>query len=88
VRLNNVRLVPVVEFVPGHFATRSRPLPSGTGREVPDEWDAYWRASLADSGVVGLTPLRPGSWHVPTRQLTGPDTLKTLLRVTLGPWGE
>ena len=38
---------------------------------MPREWHRYWLDSLADSGVVGLTPLRPWSaWLVPMLQST------------------
>jgi hypothetical protein len=85
--LHDVRLVPVLELEPARFATRERPLPSGSCREVPQEWDRYWRASLADSGIVGLTPLRPGSWHVPAASLTDPAILGKLLAAVVKDWG-
>jgi hypothetical protein len=82
--LHDVRLIPVVELEPSRFATRERPLPAGSSR---GEWDCYWRASLADSGLVGLPPLRPGSWHVPTTGFTDPALLGKFLEVTLQFWG-
>ena len=33
-----IELVPVVELDPGKFSTRERRLPSGSGREVPEEF--------------------------------------------------
>jgi hypothetical protein len=85
--LHDVRLVPVLELEPGRFATRERPLPSGSFREVPQEWDCYWRNALADSGIVGLTALRPGSWHVPTASLTDPALVERVLAAIVRDWG-
>jgi hypothetical protein len=79
--------VPVLELEPGRFSTVERPLPSGSGREVPGEWDRYWRESLADAGIAGLTPLRPGSWHVPPWRLRDPKTLGLILAATVESWG-
>jgi hypothetical protein len=73
--LEAVELVPSVELEPWTFATRERPLPAGSCRDVPGEWNRYWLDSLADSGVTGLTPLWPGSWHVPTAAFTDPTVL-------------
>jgi hypothetical protein len=85
--LLDVRLVPVLELSPARFATRQRPLPSGSGREVPQEWDRYWRDALADSGIVGLEPLRAGWWHVPTASLTDPILVGKLLAAVVKDWG-
>jgi hypothetical protein len=85
--LNTVELVPVVELTPGTFSTRERPLPSGSGRELPEEWHRYWLDSLADAGVVGLTPLWPWSWLVTTRQLTSPSILDAILSTLVRGWG-
>src|SRR5262245_7545819 len=83
--LERIELVPVVELEPSAYATRERPLPAWSGREEPAAWGRYWRASLADSGLVGLEPLGPGSWLVPVRQLRCPDLLG---RVLAPRWGE
>jgi len=85
--LHDVRLVPVIELEPFRFATRERTSPCGSAREVPEEWTRYWRDSLADSGLVGLKPLRPGSWHVPTASLTDPVLVGKLLTAVLRDWG-
>jgi hypothetical protein len=81
--LDNVHLVPVVELEPGTFSTRERPLPGRSCRELPDQWNRYWLDSLADSGIVGLAPLRPGSWQVPTRHLTDPAILSKFFAAIL-----
>jgi hypothetical protein len=87
IALEGVELVPVIELAPGTFSRRERSSPSGSGREVPEQWDRYWRDSLADSGVSGLTPLRPASWLVTTRQLIGTDVLGRILSGIVGNWG-
>ncbi len=87
ISLDEIDLLPVVELEPAKFTTRERPLPAGSFRDVPAEWPRYWLDSLGDSGVVGLTPLRPGSWHLTTRQLTNPATLARILDVIVRDWG-
>jgi hypothetical protein len=77
--LHDLELVPVIELAPSRFSARSRPLPSGSGGEMPGEWGRYWSKSLADSGITGLRPLRPGSWHVPTSHLVDLPTLEKIL---------
>src|SRR5262245_6743455 len=90
--LHDVRLVPVLELEPGRFARTERQWPSRPSREAPHEWDRYWRDCLADAGVVALTPLRPGSWHVPTRALADPKAADPkqawrILEATVRDWG-
>jgi hypothetical protein len=85
--LHDIRLVPAVELEPFKFATQEHPQPFGPACEVPAEWGRYWRASLADSGLVGLTPLRLGSWHVPTTGFTDLGVLGKFLAKTLADWG-
>lgn len=85
--LEGFKLVPVVELEPCVFSTQSRTLPSGSGLEVPEEWYCYWRESLADSGVTGLRPLRPGSWHVPTTEFVKTGMLEKVLGIIFQRWG-
>lgn len=85
--LEGFKLVPVVELEPSTFSSRSRTLPSGSGLEVPEEWFCYWRDSLADSGVTGLRPLRPSSWHVPTTEFASAAMLETVLAFIFQRWG-
>jgi hypothetical protein len=85
--LESVELVPVIELEPGKFSARGRPWPSGLGRDLPEQWDKYWKDSLADSGIVGLTPLRPASWLVTIRQLTNADLLDRILAFVMRDWG-
>src|SRR5262245_44767678 len=80
-------LVPVVELEPAKFATHEHPLPAGTGPDMPEEWHRYWLDSLADSGVLGLSPLHPASWLVPTRQLKNSAILERILSVIVREWG-
>ena len=59
--LITVELMPVIELTPDTFSTRERSSPSGSYRDLPEEWNRYWHDSLADSGVVALIPLWPAS---------------------------
>ena len=54
---------------------------------MPEEWARYWSDSLADSGVVGLTPLRPGSWHVPVAGFATAVVLGRYLDAVVRGWG-
>lgn len=78
--LRELRLVPVLELEPWRFSTSDRPSPSGTGPEMPEAWGRYWLDCLADSGITGLSPLRPASWHVPVHELGDQETLTKILR--------
>ena len=86
VELRGVRLTPVIELEPGTFSKQDHSMPSGSAKEMPDEWGEYWRDSLADSGVSGISPIVPGSWHVSTSDLTS-SQLEKVLRVILDEWG-
>lgn len=87
ITLPDVSLIPAVELEPDLFATQDRPLPFLSGRESDEDLLRYWLDSLADAGIRGLTPLRPDSWHVPTRQLTDPDVLQRVLAAVIEDWG-
>jgi hypothetical protein len=85
--LGDLELIPVLELEPFLFATREQARPTGTARDMPEDSHRYWLDSLADSGLIDLTPLRPGSWHVPTRNLTIPEVLRRILDVIVSHWG-
>ena len=81
--LERVRLEPVLELEPSRYHQRERTGPQKSSKEAPDEWERYWRDSLADSGLVGLVNLRKGSWQVPVRTLDCEDVLGTIMRIEL-----
>ena len=85
--LEGIELIPVLELVPSTFATQSRSGPSGTFGECPDEWNRYWSDSLADSGILGLRPIRRGSWHVATKEFADSPFLQKFLEKTFQEWG-
>lgn len=85
--LQDLELVPVLELEPYQFATRDHPRPSGAARDLPENLERYWLDALADAGITGLSPLSPGSWHVPTRDLTDPAVLQKMIAVLLHGWG-
>ena len=85
--LDSIQLIPVVELEPYTFSTRSRNMPSGTSKDVPEEWFRYWTDSLADSGITELRPLWPGSWHVPTVNFDVASNLHRFLQKTFQDWG-
>jgi len=81
-RLESLALEPVLQLEPGHYERREREIPE---RYSHAEWEDHWRACLADSGLVDLVNLRPGSWQVPLRGLLRQDALSIILGVELGP---
>jgi hypothetical protein len=84
--LEAVGLVPVVELEPFAFAKPDRTHPEATGPDSPEECSRYWSESLADFGVVGVTPLRPGSWHVPVAAFNDPVVLGRYLDAVVRGW--
>ena len=81
ITLREPRLVPVLELESWAFSVEGRPRPHESGIETPEEWGRYWLDRLADSGIAGLVPLRPSSWHVPAHELSDHDTLAKLVRI-------
>lgn len=79
--LDDIELIPVLQFEPSAFAADDRPGPSGRYQDIPEEWYPYWLESLADSGITGLVPIQRGSWHVATREFTDLAPLRKVLEV-------
>jgi hypothetical protein len=79
--LQDIQLIPVLKFEPFRFAAEYRSSPSGFYEDMPEEWYRYWLESLADSGIIGLTPVERGSWHVPTSEFTDPALLGRVLKL-------
>jgi hypothetical protein len=86
VELHGVNLTPVIELEPGTFSTQPHSSPSGSVKEMPNEWEQYWRACLADSGIAAISPIFPGSWHIATTELSS-SQLEKYLRVVFDGWG-
>ncbi len=76
-------LIPVLTLEPSAFARQPHPTPSGTRAEDPRGWERHWRASLADAGIVGLSPVAPGSWLVAVTEFTDSSPLRILLEHAL-----
>ncbi|MBD1921417.1 hypothetical protein H6F77_09980 [Microcoleus sp. FACHB-831] len=64
-----MNLVPVVEFRPTEYQTKHHEMPENSKANSLELWDAYWRNSLADSGIITLEPYANGSWLVETEIL-------------------
>lgn len=79
-------LVPVLELEPASFARRPHDPPRSPSTAAAE--DAYWRASLADSGLVGLDPIAVGSWLVPVSRLRDPARLSTILAQHLSRYDD
>ncbi|QGJ70261.1 Hypothetical protein PBC10988_19560 [Planctomycetales bacterium 10988] len=68
--LERVRLIPIIELDPWAFEKHERPRPDGSLFEVLQQWQEFWVAALADSGLTGLEAIQPGSWQVPIQNLS------------------
>lgn len=86
IELRGIKLTPVIELEPGTFSTLLRSSPLGTVKEMTAEWEQYWRACLADSGISGINPIFPGSWHIATTEISS-SQLEKYLRVVIDGWG-
>ena len=71
--------MPVVELEPGDYQAPDRSLPPEQV-DSREAWGAYWRDSLADSGIVGIDPLEPNTWNVALDQLST-EHLRTICKV-------
>lgn len=81
-RLTDLELVPVVEVTAWSFS--ERPMPEGPSRAHPDAWLRYWLDCLADAGVTGLSPIKPGSMNVAVGQFTNLGNLARILDRIVG----
>ena len=72
---STISLLPLVSLSPHDFHDPAR----DADRVEPDDWPAYWRASLAESGIdeLELSPLAFSC--VDARSLTRPSTLSRIL---------
>ncbi|MBD3673846.1 MAG: hypothetical protein HUJ26_10010 [Planctomycetaceae bacterium] len=86
IELHGIELKPVVELEPSSFSTENRTSPQGSFRDMPDAWDHYWRASMADSGITEINPIFPGSWHIATAEFST-FNLEKYLGVIVDDWG-
>jgi hypothetical protein len=50
--------------------------------------ERLWREALTKAGIDGLSPIKPGSWYVPTRDLTDPRVLQKLLELHFAEYSE
>ncbi len=64
--IESFRLAPVIEIEPFPYKAEDRKHPEGPGNDQAGSWAAYWRDSLADSGIKGIEPIREASWYVAT----------------------
>ena len=71
-----IRLVPVVEMEPWKYAGPD--LASSAGLGIVEDWPQYWMDCLAQSGIVGLEPITPDSFHVPICRLTDEHGLEQI----------
>lgn len=82
---SDVHLRPVIELSPGHFGS----CPDvGPGPWTDEQVDRYWRACLAESGIVDLRPIQPRSWLVFASDIAAPFPLNKILEAHLEMLGR
>lgn len=76
-----MNLLPVVEFEPGYYQTQDHEIPE---YGATDARVAYWKNSLADSGIIGLEPYAKGSWFVETEKLLSHlEAIEIMLKIKI-----
>lgn len=66
----NMKLITAIEFSPYNFTDKEYEFPNRSRKEIPDEWEKFWRRCLADSNLQSLTPIEKGSYFVDIETLT------------------
>ena len=56
----DIRITPLNELMASDFANESYPHPDVSGKEGPDQWEAYWLKSLKDAGLTTLRQYMQG----------------------------
>ena len=59
-----MELINTVEISPYDFANKEYEYPNGSSKDLPDEWNKFWRKCLADKNLENLKAIRKGSYLV------------------------
>ena len=71
----------MLEIEPYHWSDRA--LPQGPSREHPVAWYTYFHQCMADAGITGIDPIRPGSHFVDAFSVVDNELIVRLIREEL-----
>ena len=76
-----IELTLVLEIEPYHWSDRA--LPQGPSRDHPEAWYTYFHQCMADAGITGIDPIRPGSHFVDAFSVVDNELIVRLIREEL-----
>ena len=59
-----MKLINTIELSPYDYANAEYEHPNGTLKDLPDEWDKFWKKCLADKNLDNLSPIKKGAYLV------------------------
>lgn len=59
-----MRLINTIELDPFSYASEHYETPKGSFKELPEEWDDFWKKCLADKNLEHISAIRKGSFLV------------------------
>lgn len=78
-----LELINTIEISPYDYANSEYEYPNGSSKELPDEWDKFWRRCLSDKNLDNLKSIRKGSYLVDVNSIKNQE-LKEILKSELG----
>lgn len=70
-------IIPVIELEPGAYSKQTYALPNGTGKDLPEQWEAYNQKCYQDAGLKHLKAIETGQWLFELAQIEA-DHLKII----------
>lgn len=75
-------MINTIEINPYDFANSEYEYPNGSLKELPDEWNKFWKKCLSDKNLENLNPIRKGSYLVDISSIKNSE-LKEILKSKL-----
>lgn len=77
-----MELINTIELSPYDYENSEYEYPDGISKELPDEWDKFWKKCLADKKLENLKSIRKGSYLVDINSIKDSE-LKEILKSEL-----
>ena len=77
-----MELINTIEISPYDFANSEYEYPNGSSKDLPDEWDKFWKKCLSDKNLENLKAIKKGSYLVDINSITKTE-LKEILKSEL-----